>query len=306
MEDDGRGNIDTLDAGKQPVAASPNPQADARASLRNRPIGIFDSGVGGLTVARSIVDQLPNESIIYVGDTKNSPYGPKSQEEVANFSRAIADDLVAQGCKMIVIACNTATSAFLEEAQQRYDVPVIGVIEPAVKRAKAVTRNHKIGVIGTEGTVNSKEYQHQIEAGDSLDQCFAAACPRFVDFVERGITSGRQILGVTSAYVEPLQMAGVDTLVLGCTHYPLLTGVIQLVMGDDVTLVSSSEETAKAVVKHLNNADMLADEPDEGETFGGGKVTRTFVSTGDPDLFRHLASRFLGPAVTQVSQLGRV
>ncbi|APT85349.1 glutamate racemase [Corynebacterium aquilae] len=261
----------------------------------NSPIGVFDSGVGGLTVARTLVDQLPHESIIYIGDTAHGPYGPLSISQVRQHSQDVADELVARGCKMIVIACNTATAAFLRDARERYDVPVIGVILPAVRRAAATTRNGKVGVIGTQGTVNSGAYQELFEAIPAVE-CYAQPCPRFVDFVERGITSGRQILGVAEAYVEPLQAAGVDTLVLGCTHYPLLSGVIQLAMGDHVTLVSSAEETAKDVVRILSTTDMLAEPTDT-------PPTRSFESTGDPELFAALAGRFLGPHITSVSQV---
>ncbi|AEX49339.1 glutamate racemase [Corynebacterium diphtheriae bv. mitis] len=261
--------------------------------MNNAPIGIFDSGVGGLTVARVIMEQLPNESVIYIGDTANSPYGPKPIAQVRELSLAIGEELVRRGCKMIVIACNTATSAALRDLRERFDVPVLGVILPAVRRAVSTTRNGKIGVIGTEGTIKSGAYQELFAASPSVE-VHAQACPSFVSFVERGITSGRQILGVAQGYVEPLQAAGVDTLVLGCTHYPLLTGVIQLAMGDRVTLVSSAEETAKDVFKTLSMADMLASED--------STPVRTFESTGDPVLFAQLAERFLGPHVTNVEK----
>lgn len=254
----------------------------------NAPIGIFDSGVGGLTNARSIVDLLPNESIIYIGDTQNSPYGPKPIAQVREYSQNIADQLVARGCKMIVIACNTASSAFLRDARERYDIPVIGVIAPAVRRAATVTHNGRVGVIGTVGTVNSGAYQELFDVIPGVS-CYAQACPSFVDFVERGITSGRQILGLAQGYLEPLQEKGVDTLVLGCTHYPLLSGVLQLVMGDKVTLVSSAEETAKDVYRILSETDMLATHNNE--------PMRSFESTGDPHIFSTLASRFLGPSI---------
>ena len=200
------------------------------------PIGIFDSGVGGLTVARAVMDQLPDEAIIYIGDTAHSPYGPQSIADVRAHAQRIGDQLVDQGCKMLVIACNTATAAFLHDARERYDIPVIEVIQPAVRRAIATTRNNKVGVIGTAGTIKSRAYQDLFSLKSDL-QVTAAACPAFVEFVERGITSGRQILGVAQGYLEPLQAAGVDTLVLGCTHYPLLSGVIQLAIGEQVTLL---------------------------------------------------------------------
>lgn len=253
-----------------------------------RPIGVFDSGVGGLTVARAISDQLPHESIHYLGDTAHAPYGPKTADEVRALSKKVADQLVARDIKLLVIACNTATSVFLEEARNLYDVPVLGVIEPAVRRAVQVTKNGKVAVLGTVGTIRSGEYQRQMESHEGIT-CYATAAPRFVDFVERGITTGRQILGVAQAYVSPLQAAGVDTCVLGCTHYPLLSGVIQLAIGDHVTLVSSSEETAKAVVRLLMEEDTLAPENMEPE--------RRYETTGDPRLFAQLASRFVDTGI---------
>ena len=253
----------------------------------NAPIGIFDSGFGGLTVARSVMDQLPGESVIYIGDGANGPYGPKPLAEVRGHAMAIADDLVERGCKMIVIACNTASAAFLHDARERYSVPVIEVIKPAVRRAVATTRNGKVGVIGTQATIRSGVYQDLFSLAPGIEAT-AAACPAFVEFVEAGVTHGRQVLGVAQGYVEPLQAAGVDTLVLGCTHYPLLSGVIQLAIGDDVTLVSSAEETAKDVLRILTERDMFADVDHE--------PVRTFESTGDPEPFHRLGPRFLGPA----------
>ena len=258
------------------------------------PIGIFDSGVGGLTVARSIIDQLPDENLIYVGDTAHGPYGPLSIPEVRAHALAIADNLVDRGVKALVIACNTASSACLRDARERYGVPVVEVILPAVRRAGATTRSGRIGVIGTAATVSSGAYQDAFSAARDV-QVTAVACPRFVDFVERGVTSGRQVLGLAEAYLEPLQGAQVDTLVLGCTHYPLLSGVIQLVMGDGVTLVSSAEETAKDLLRVLTEQDLLRPHPDSGPP-----AARSFESTGDPETFTALAARFLGPVVTGV------
>jgi len=263
-------------------------------SDRFAPVGIFDSGVGGLTVARSIIDQLPDEDVIYVGDTANGPYGPLSIPEVRAHALAIADDLVDRGVKALVIACNTASAACLRDARERYDVPVVEVILPAVRRAVAATRSGRIGVIGTSATVASGAYQDAFAAARDLEVT-AVACPRFVDFVERGVTSGRQVLGLAEGYLEPLQRAQVDTLVLGCTHYPLLSGVIQLVMGDSVTLVSSAEETAKDLFRVLTEQDVLRPHPDQPVS-----PTRAFEATGDPEAFTALAARFLGPVVTGV------
>lgn len=263
---------------------------------RLAPIGIFDSGVGGLTVARSIIDQLPDEDVIYVGDTAHGPYGPLSIPEVRAHALAVGDDLVARGVKALVIACNTASSACLRDARERYDVPVIEVILPAVRRAAATTRTGRIGVIGTSATIGSGAYQDAFAAAREV-AVSAVACPRFVDFVERGVTSGRQVLGLAEGYLEPLQRAGVDTLVLGCTHYPLLSGVIQLVMGESVTLVSSAEETAKDLLRVLTELDLLRPHPDSP---GAAAATRVFEATDDPEAFTALATRFLGPVITRV------
>ncbi|AKK11752.1 glutamate racemase [Corynebacterium uterequi] len=267
-------------------AAAPSPSA---------PIGVFDSGVGGLTVARTIMDQLPQESLIYIGDTAHGPYGPQPIAAVRRHALAIADDLVERGCKALVIACNTATAAILHDARERYTIPVIEVIRPAVRRAMATTRNGKVGVIATQGTVNSGAYQDLFSLNPSVDVTMAA-CPAFVEFAERGITSGRQVLGVAEGYLAPLQSAGVDTLVLGCTHYPLLSGVIQLAIGDDVTLVSSAEETAKDVLRTLTELDLLADPERDGPPI------RHFEATGDAASFQRLATRFVGPGVGTVTQ----
>ncbi|MGH3958807.1 glutamate racemase [Mycobacterium sp.] len=261
------------------------------------PVGVFDSGVGGLTVARPIIDQLPDEDIIYVGDTGNGPYGPLTIPEIRARALAIGDNLVERGVKALVIACNAASSACLRDAHDRYDVPVVEVIVPAVRRAVATTRNGRIGVIGTQATITSRSYQDAFAAARDTE-ITAVACPRFVDFVERGITSGRQVLGLAEGYLEPLQRADVDTLVLGCTHYPLLSGLIQLVMGQHVTLVSSAEETAKELVRVLTELDLL-------RPHDAPPATRIFEATGDPEAFARLAARFLGPAVTGVQPVHR-
>ncbi|WP_199442505.1 glutamate racemase [Umezawaea beigongshangensis] len=249
------------------------------------PIGIFDSGVGGLTVARAIAEQLPGERIRYVGDTARAPYGPLPIAQIRENALEIADRLVADGVKMLVMACNTASAACLRDARERYDVPVVEVTLPAVRRAVATTRTGRVGVIGTQSTIASGAYQDSFAAARDV-RVTAAACPRFVDFVERGITSGRQVLGLAQGYLEPLQRARVDTLVLGCTHYPLLTGVLQIVMGEDVTLVSSAEETVKDVVRVLTENDLLNEGPVDA-------ADHEFTCTGPPEPFAKLAKRFL-------------
>ncbi|MFD4194674.1 MULTISPECIES: glutamate racemase [Amycolatopsis] len=254
-------------------------------SSREAPIGVFDSGVGGLTVARAILNQLPSEQLRYVGDTAHNPYGPLPIARARELALTALDKLVADGVKALVIACNTASAACLRDARERYDVPVIEVVLPAVRRAVAATHTGRIGVIGTEGTIRSRAYEDAFAAARDVSVT-SVACPRFVDFVERGVTSGRQVLGLAQGYLEPLLRAEVDTLVLGCTHYPLLTGVLQIVMGPDVTLVSSAEETAKDVVRVLTEQDMLAerDTPPQHE----------FIATGSPEPFVRLAQRFMG------------
>lgn len=228
--------------------------------MNDAPIGIFDSGVGGLTVARAILDQLPGERLLYIGDTANSPYGPKPLEQVRSMALNVMDELVDSGVKMLVIACNTATAAALDEARERYTkgmgIPVIEVISPAARTAAALTRSGRVGVIATAGTVNSGAYARALQGipGLNLTQ---QACPRFVQLAEAGITTGPQVLDVAKEYLEPLQAAAVDTLVLGCTHYPLLAGPISYVMGRNVALVSSSEETAKDVYRELAARDLL-------------------------------------------------
>nr|WP_068398561.1 glutamate racemase [Kribbia dieselivorans] len=251
------------------------------------PIGIFDSGYGGLTVARAVLDQLPHESIAYLGDTARAPYGPRPIAQTREFALQCLDRLYDHGVKVLVIACNTASAAVLHDARERYDVPVVEVIRPAVRRAAAATRNHRIGVISTVGTHNSKAYPDAFAAAPGMS-VVSQPCPRFVEFVEAGITSGPELLGTAREYLAPLQEADVDTLILGCTHYPLLTGVISYVMGSMVTLVSSAEETAKDIYRVL--ADDATLRPDSE-----GPPSHSFTTTGDADEFRRLATRFLGP-----------
>ena len=261
--------------------------------MNHAPIGVFDSGVGGLTVARALLDQLPHEELLYVGDTAHGPYGPLPIADVRRHALAGLDDLVDRGVKMLVIACNSASSACLRDARERYDVPVVEVIAPAVRRAVAATRNGKVGLIATAMTVASGAYEEAFAAAPDVSLT-SAACPRFVDFVERGVTTGRQLLQLATHYLQPLMDADVDTLVLGCTHYPLLTGMISLVVGEGVTLVSSAEETAKDVYRVLVREGL--ERPDDAPP-----PEHRFLATGDPAPFEKLRRRFLGPEIGQVS-----
>jgi glutamate racemase len=255
--------------------------------VTDAPIGIFDSGVGGLTVARAILDQLPHEQVIYLGDSAHLPYGNRPIAEVRALALQCLDQLVERDVKMLVIACNSASAACLHDARERYSVPVVEVIRPAVRRAVAATRNGQVGVIGTNATINSGAYTDAFAAAPQVNVT-GAACPQFVDFIERGITSGRSLLGLAEGYLAPLKRAEVDTVILGCTHYPLLAGLIGLVMGDQVTLVSSADETAREVYRLLTAREEFR--PDAASS-----PVHEFTSTGDPAAFARLAQRFLGP-----------
>ena len=260
--------------------------------MSSAPIGIFDSGVGGLTVARAILDQLPNESTLYIGDTARGPYGPRPLAEVRDFALETLDFLVEQGVKALVIACNTASAAMLRDARERYSIPVIEVIQPAVRRAVAATRLGRVGVIGTRATIESRAYLDAFAAAPQL-AIESIACPLFVEYVERGETSGEAITKVAREYLKPMIDADIDTLVLGCTHYPLLTGVISYVMGNGVSLVSSAEETAKDLYRVLVENDLLRGSSEKPST-------HKFLATGDAKAFESLARRFLGPEVGSV------
>ncbi len=262
--------------------------------MADAPIGIFDSGYGGLTVARAVLDQLPHESVAYLGDTARAPYGPRPIAETRKFALECLDRLVDHGVTILVIACNTASAAVLHDARERYAVPTVEVIRPAVRRAARATRNNRVGVISTAGTHKSRAYLDAFAAAPDIDVS-SKACPRFVEFVESGITGGPELLSVAREYLNPLAQKDIDTLVLGCTHYPLLTGVISYVMGEGVTLVSSAEETAKDVYRVLADADELRSDDLPAPNHG-------FTTTGDPEEFRRLATRFLGVG----SQVGHI
>lgn len=256
------------------------------------PIGMFDSGLGGLTVARAVIDLLPQEGLIYFGDTARCPYGPRPPEEVRGFALEITDLLVEQGVKLVVVACNSAESTAFYVETGRYQVPIVSVIEPGVNAALAATRNRRIGVIGTEATVASRAYDRAIENTRANVVLESRACPAFVDFVESGDTASEAVLATAERYLAPLREAEVDTLILGCTHYPLLSGVIQYVMGDDVVLISSAEASANEVYARLLELDLLNRTSHEPE--------RRFITSGGEEIFGELGRRFLG------AEFGRV
>ena len=254
-----------------------------------RPIGVFDSGLGGLTVVRAIMDDLPAEPIAYVGDTARFPYGPRPAEEIRRFAVQIARHLLTLDVKLIVVACNSATSAALDQVTAAVPVPVVGVIEPAVRAAVRATRNRRVGLIGTEVTVSSGAYQRAFAEFAPDVEVTARPCPRFVEFVEHGDTTSAELLDEAHRYLAPLQDAAVDTVILGCTHYPLLRGAIRHVMGPDVLLLSSADETAADVYDILAAKGLLSEAVE--------RPVHRFASSGDPERFAALGRRFLGPEV---------
>ncbi|WP_040493367.1 glutamate racemase [Ilumatobacter nonamiensis] len=252
------------------------------------PIGMFDSGFGGLTVARAMIDLLPSEDLVYIGDTGRYPYGSKPLDDVRGFATEITRSLVDDyGAKAIVVACNTATAAGLDEVRAAIDVPVIDVITPGVKALVATTTTGRVGVIGTVGTVSSGAYPHAIAETGVPVSLTSAACPGFVEFVERGKTTGDEVTVLAERLLAPLVAADVDALLLGCTHYPFLARTIGEVMGHGVTLVSSADETAFAVRRRLGEAGLLREDDRQG--------AHRFASSGDIDVFRELGGRLLGP-----------
>ena len=254
--------------------------------MNSAPIGIFDSGIGGLTVARAIYERLPHESTVYFGDTARVPYGPKSPETVRRYSLEILDWLLAQGVKAVVIACNTSTAHALETLQAQSPVPVIGVIEPGARAAAAASIAGPIGVIGTAGTIASNAYARAIRRRRPDARVEQAPCPMFVPLVEEGWFEHPAAELIAREYLEPLRRTGVDTLVLGCTHYPLLRPLLQRVMGSEVRLIDSGEETAAAVEQVLRRAS-LAGEP-------GTAGTHRFAVSDDEARFRQVGARFIG------------
>lgn len=265
--------------------------------MTDRPIGVFDSGLGGLTVLRALIDLLPDERIVYFGDTGRFPYGPKPAEEVLSHALEITDVLLEQDVKLLVVACNSAAAAALDTLREKLDIPVIGVIEPGLRAAARVTRTGRIGVIGTVGTIASGAYQRlagdlAVERDGEVDLT-CAACPGFVEFVEAGDVESDQVHVLAERLLAPVKAATVDTLVLGCTHYPLLARTIGDVMGRGVVLVSSADETAFAVRDLLTARGMLAGGPPSDRR-------HIFFTSGRVDTFRTLGVRFLGPEVASV------
>ncbi len=272
-----------VDAGHGRPRGSDDPSA---------PIGVFDSGIGGLTVVRELMRQLPNESIIYFGDTARLPYGPKSPETVIRYSREITSFLIGEGVKIVVVACNTATAHALPTLRAEYDLPIIGVIEPGSRAAAKATRSGSVGVIGTQGTINSHAYERAIAAELPSARITARACPLFVPLVEEGWLETEATNLIAREYLGGLADAAVDTLVLGCTHYPLLKRAIGEVVGRQVRLIDSAEETAAETVATLRELGLT------NESSGGARYR--FISSDVPDQFLRVGQRFLGAPIHNV------
>jgi glutamate racemase len=264
--------------------------------LASRPIGVFDSGIGGLTVVSEIMRQLPGEEIVYFGDTARLPYGPKSAETVTQFAMEDTDFLLSRGVKMVVVACNTASSVAIDALSERYDLPVIGVIRPGALAAVSSTLRGRIGVIGTEGTIASHSYRREIARLDRDAEVQEQSCPLFVPLAEEGWTDREVTLVIAHEYLTPLRDAGVDVVVLGCTHYPILKGTIGKVFGPDVRLIDSAEETAREVAERLASLGL-------GRK-GGPAPEHKFYVSDVPHRFKEQAERFLGgelPSVEVIS-----
>jgi glutamate racemase len=262
--------------------------------MATAPIGVFDSGVGGLTVVRELIRQLPRESLIYFGDTARVPYGPKSPETIRNYSREIAGYLISQGVKAVVVACNTATAHALPMLAAELSAPVIGVVSPGARAAVAATRGGGIGVIGTTGTIASGAYEHAIHAVSPSTRVVAQACPLFVPLVEEGWLDTEATTLIARQYLAPIIAAGVDTLVLGCTHFPLLSPVIAPLVGENVRLIDSAHATAAATRVAIEDAG-LSQPPATTSA-----PQHRFIVSDAPDQFLRAGRRFLGSALDRV------
>src|SRR5436309_4598089 len=259
--------------------------------MNNAPLGVFDSGIGGLTVARALFERLPHESVIYFGDTARGPYGPKSPDTVRRYSAGILAYLLHRGVKAVVVACNTSTAHARRDLRERSPVPVVGVIEPGARAAVAATNTGTIGVIGTAGTIASGAYERAITALRPDARVHAQPCPLFVPLVEEGWFEHPAAELIAREYLEPLKRANVDVLEIGCTHYPLIKPLLARVMGPDVKLVDSAEETATAVARELERLGLLSN---------GGSHEHRFAVSGDEPHFRKVGALFLGEKLKQV------
>ena len=260
------------------------------------PIGVFDSGIGGLTVVHELERQLPHERIIYFGDTARVPYGPKSPETVARYAHEITSFLRDQGVKNVVVACNTATAHAVDSLREHFDIPITGVIEPGARAAVRASVARRIGVVGTQGTVSSGAYERAIHLLDVDAEVTARACPLFVPFVEEGWLDHPAINLVAQDYLAPLRDIGIDALVLGCTHYPLIKPVIARALGPEIRLIDSAEETAGEVARLLRERGLRHAPRDDSANL-------RFIASDVPEQFRNVGKRFLGAAIDHVETL---
>jgi glutamate racemase len=263
--------------------------------MDSRPIGVFDSGVGGLTVLHECLVTMPHEDFLYLGDHARLPYGPRPRGEVRRFAREIGLYLETLGVKMIVVACNTATSVALPDLQEELGVPVVSVIVPEAHAAVQATRNRRVGLLATELTVESRRYELLVHALDAGVHVTAVACPKLVPLIESGDTYSEDVLAAVREYAAPLKAAGCDTVILGCTHYPLLRPVFQRTFGRDVTLIFSADETAREVAETLSRKGFENDPGRAGDY--------RFLTTGDPELFHALGERFLQLPIASVERV---
>jgi len=263
--------------------------------IKNAPIGVFDSGIGGLTVVKELIRSLPGEDIVYLGDTARVPYGTKSGRTVIAYSHSNTEFLISKVIKLLVVACNTASSVSLPSLKSEFDIPVIGVIEPGAKKAVSVTKTGKIGIIGTPSTINSGAYKSAIENLNPEIEVFSKACPLFVPLADEGWTEGEIIERIAEQYLTPIKETGIDVLVLGCTHYPLLKATIQKIMGNQITLVDSAEETASQIKDILDKEDILNEKTSLSK--------REFYLTDVSDTFLSVAGRFLGEKIDKIEMV---
>jgi len=262
--------------------------------LADRAIGVFDSGIGGLTVLKALLNNLPGESLVYLGDTARVPYGTKSSQTVRRYALEAASFLVGNQVKLLVCACNTASSVALQDLESRFTQPIVGVIEPGARRAVALTRSGKVGIIGTEGTIKSGAYTRAVHALNPDIEVFSAACPLFVPLVEEGWADHAVALTVAREYLAPMLAAGVDTLVLGCTHYPVLKSTLHRALGPEIELVDSAEETAITVAELLRSQDLTRRDP---------PLPPRFFVTDEPDRFLRVGRGVLGLNLERVEKV---
>ncbi|MDD5658902.1 MAG: glutamate racemase [Actinomycetota bacterium] len=260
--------------------------------MDNRPIGVFDSGLGGLTVLREIIDEVPNENILFFGDTARFPYGPRQLSEVRRFAISIANFLYNQNVKLLVVACNTATASALPDIRAKFDIPVIGVVEPGARSAVAATFNKRIGVIATEGTVESKAYDNAIKNIDEKIKLFSVASPLLVEYVEEGILEGNLLSKTICDYLKPLFKKNIDVLILGCTHFPLIEGNIKDCCDGGIKVINSAIETSRDVKNTLAELNI--------ENDGEEKPQRVFYETGNVSKFFSVGRMFLGEKIKEV------